>query len=643
MTEPLSIKKKVTDVLPPSIRRGIQELIKQFLVMEHSLLSGDEFVKQIHESIETFFLVLEEAYSDDDINFILLSQLDGIEDGIAFIRGAITNRLHAGRYLYEPVFFNPHNMGPFSKLYLFYEKFVDLFEDLISGYNKLKNGSTNGTTRLSLLVDISIYSSVHAQSFVPQTSKEIPDNVLVGITINEHAFFQIHATMVWLLHEIGHYVRPFDRRKRNIALRDIVFAWLTNMVYRELEQYLDLEIKKLQNSPKGVDKTEQEKIDLVTNHFAQEIFPIIDPILIKSLTKHFNNSLKSASDVMQSGDHAYESLLDQFHNSLDTYLIDLSIHLSMVLFSAKETPKDSNESPLHPTPQVLESPIKSIIVKLLNGTDIPADKEYPEPIIANLEYFSILSETSTSLFKEGKFSHKVTTDDMSVDRVGNAYLACLSTLGLNEPDVNNLKHFSNILLQCMKKAIETMKHEEVLDMLIYNLKEALAHLFWIRTLDIRSFKAYWAIMEPLIDQTALSPSEKIRLFGIPNAIITEYFNKIEKRSDSDLIKYEISPINTVQPGTWLPSKPLLYSKDDVVEEMRQMVLIPMGTYISEENDVFPEEQLFRSKIDGTTSSQRKLIENLRERYKEFIQDVDGKDHLSQEMQIIDFFSNTDKN
>jgi len=194
----------------------------------------------------------------------------------------------------------------------------------------------------------------------------------------------------------------------------------------------------------------------------------------------------------------------------------------------------------------------------------------------------------------------------------------------------------------MKKAIETMKHEAVLGMLIYNLREALAHMFWIRTLNIQTFETYWAIMEPLVNQTAFGKSERIRLFGIPNAIITEYFNIIENPKTSNLHKYEISPIDTLQPGTWLPGKQLLPSGDDLVEEMRQMVLIPMAEYLSKENDVFPEEQLFDLKTDGTASKHRKQIENLRERYKKFVPDVDGNDQLYQEIQIIDFFSNTDE-
>jgi hypothetical protein len=281
-------------------------------------------------------------------------------------------------------------------------------------------------------------------------------------------------------------------------------------------------------------------------------------------------------------------------------------------------------------------------MKLLSGTDKSDDETDPEPKIENLNYFSILSDESTFLFQKDMFFNRTTTGNLSTDRVGDAYLASLSALGLNEPHVNNLKHFTRILLQCMKKAIETMKHEEVLEMLIYNLREALAHMFWIRTLDIRSFETYWAIMEPLIDQTAFGKSERIRLFGIPNAILTEYFNKIEKRSALDLLKYEISPIDNLQQRTWLVGKQLLHSNDDIVEEMRQMVLIPMAAYLSEENNVFPEEQLFQLKTDGTTSIERKHIENLRERYKKFVPNAGGNDQLFQEMQIIDFFSNTNE-
>ena len=135
---------------------------------------------------------------------------------IAYNQAAIFLKRHS---------FAPLNIGPFSELYLFYEEFVDLFENLINSYNEsIENTSgkeEGATSQLSFLIDIVVHSSVDAKLFVPRTCISSPTSRLIGITLNEHSFFQIRDTVLLLLHEIGHYVRPFDRIKRNQLLLDI--------------------------------------------------------------------------------------------------------------------------------------------------------------------------------------------------------------------------------------------------------------------------------------------------------------------------------------------------------------------------------------------------------------------------------------
>jgi hypothetical protein len=606
--------------------------------MKHRLLSGDQFVKQIHGSLETFFLLLEEAHGDGGKNSRLLSQLNGIEAGIAFIQGAITNRLQAGRYLYEPALFNPHNMGPFSKLYSFYESFVDLFERLLTQYNNLRN-EAEGLARMSLLIDISIYSSVHAESYLPVTCKKIPDKVLVGITINERSFFQMKGTMVLLLHEIGRYVRPFDRRKRNLVLRNIVFAWLVNMVYGELMAYLDTALPS--NDTASMKESEQDKIRAVRKHFEDQLFQFVDPIITKTLARYFNEVVKSEPIIIEFGGDPYVSLLDQFYEFLDSYFTKLSNHLSVVLLSSKDSSSSAEESTMHPVSKTPESPIKAIILKLLSGQNTPADEIDPEPEIENLGYFERLCKTAMALFDEGAlFDYRSTSRNLDTDPALAAYLKSLSLLGINEATDDNQQHFTGILMQCIKKAIETMKHELVLGMLIKNLEQALAHMFWIRTLNIRDFDSYWEIVEPLMLQTAFDEEERIRDFGIPNAIITEYFDLIQHGKILEERQYKIPPINASTPLPGVSARKPSSSTEQWIDDLRYIIFIPMAKYLGEEDEIFPETHLFQQYSDRPASEDAKLIENLRNGFKNFMRDAKADGMFEQEMQIINFFSNS---
>jgi hypothetical protein len=631
-----TLKKEVLQALPISTQRGVEELINRYLIMRHSSHPEDKFVIQIKRSMETFFLLLEEAHCDE-MSSRLLDQLHSIEDGIAFIKGAITNRLHAARYLYEPSLFNPHSMGPFSNLYLFYENFVDLFERLATEYNKLKD-LQNAQSRVDFLVDISIYSSVSARPFVPYSCKKTPENILVGITINEHAFFQIEATIVLLLHEIGHYIRPFNRTSRNKLIREIAFNWLASITFSKMADYLNQGIFSPNFHPRN--NIEEENIRKVKYHIEAVLKSIIDPVLIKIFNKNYDRfiNLEEVTSEFKSEDPNACSLR-QYQPLLDNFLIYYSSQLGEILFAPQKIPLAEGFPPPPPKEQDEIPSITSDILEILDEETI-LKQENPNPS-SDYSYFATLCEEAIALFNTEEVFIQRAEENTAPDSSFSVYLKSLSLLGINEASKTNKIHFSKVLMQCVKMAVEQMKDEDVLETIIRNLDEALAHMFWIRTLDIKDFESYWKIVFPLMKQTVLDEDNIIINFGVPNAIITEYFNLLQQKHDNELAHYDIPTFDTSLLSQINEEKNSNASSENQgLQEafFRDTIFVPIADYLFKTDDVFPEKQFFQVSDSKALSADGILVKKLRDDFRQFVSGTGEKGKLAQEIQMINFFN-----
>ena len=194
----------------------------------------------------------------------------------------------------------------------------------------------------------------------------------------------------------------------------------------------------------------------------------------------------------------------------------------------------------------------------------------------------------------------------------DAYLKCLSLLGLNEPNTNNLDLFSKELIGSLKESLEITKEEFVLEFFIRAVDEALADMFLIKTLAIDDYSSYWNMIQPLFVNSFYNEADRTKYFGVRNAIIAEYFDLISSGGPQEQAKYNI---------------PLFPYKEDetsslhkaIVNDLRFIFIVPMAQYLSNKELVFPETLLFQKPADGEAiSSERELILILREQYKKFI-------------------------
>jgi hypothetical protein len=617
MIEESVFSTKSLNLLPVSTRRGIQKLEYDFLKMKHSTFSDEQLVSQIEESIKTFALMLDDAVCSDGDSSLLINQLKSIEDCIEFISNAITNRLQSGRFLYEANLFNPHNMGSFSELYSFYESFVDLLQRIIIAYNQ-KRDDDDKISRLSFLVDISTHSSVSAQLFLPVTCERIPRNRLVGITINETAFFQIRNTVIFLLHEIGHYVRPYKRKKRNIVVLDILINWISHAAANEMVMYLQTEVPLAFEDLE--EKNERKNIEILKEHFEEALISKIVPVLNDALRDSFEQFIVTDGTKVAYGDrNLYVDTLHVFHDLLNSFLTDLSTHLSDLLFW-----RDISGT---------KTGLKEIITdKLALKMPTRTKKHQKKP---NL--FAYLCQSATELFDDGNiFEYKPGAGISHPNVAFKAYLRSLSLLGLNEYSPKNLDLFVSVLMKCLKKSIEATIENSILDMFITGLDESLANLFWIRMLKVSDFEDYWKIEKSLIDQSVFNENARIRFFGIPNAIITEYFDLLQSPTPSEEQHYKIPPIDFSMFG----DNKEIYSpqhQQRVLDDMRFILFVPVAEFLQDEVSVFPEEYLFQVEKNTPLSSDGKQVLMIREAFQKYLIKTKRNSGFENEISLIHFF------
>lgn len=610
---------KALKSLPESTRRGIRELEDNFQKMKHSTFSDELFVDQIEKSLRIFAQILDETTCAQGPSSLIVSQLDSIEGGIQFINSAITNRLESSRYLYGASLFSPQNMGPISRLYSFYELFVDLLERLIATYDK-QNGP-NGH-QLDFLVDISAFTSVHAEEFVPLRCEEPPRSELIGITLNEQAFFQIRTTILILLHEIGHYVPPENREKRNRILQDRFLNWISTKVYHELYTFLHDEVLSIYDKMESGD--ERIAIGQVRTHFEKRLAIAIEPVITLALSHSLESFINSDQVISRFGKiDRYNTRLRDFQGLLELFLIDISNDLNRTLFSRKEA------KPEHGIWQNMVG----VLTQLVEVKDEEGD------IDKKVTYIERICEIAIELFETNDhFQYKGGSAHPGPNRALESYLRSLSLLGVNEYSEVNVKLFTRVLSQCLKKSIDAVRDNQVLEMLTRGIDEAVAHLFCIRTLNIEDFDKYWKMMEPIMSGSYYGKADQIRFFGIPIAIITEYFRLKNGTNPLDSPSYKISPFNLPIPD--FGKNKSKAEIDEMTSILQETFLVPVATYLTQHDDIFPENSLFQLVEGMPKTEDARLLQSIRRHFKEFSENTMTDYDLENELKIIDFLVNS---
>jgi len=599
MTKPANqsrFSKSVLEQLPASAFRGIQELEAGFRRMELSSLASRDSIHQIEESIGVFADILESTVCENQPHSLMNAQLDSIEEAIEFINSAINNRLQSSRYIFESKVLNRPSIGPFSQLYLFYESFVDLFERLISEYHSsIATGKSE--SKISFLLNVTVHSTIQASLYVPKTCEQHPSKRLIGIRLNQQSFFDIKNTIIILLHEIGHYMRPVDRIQRNKLFLQLFFNWQQDYIHLELRNFIDSI-----GTQRNLDLTKDQDIQ---SFFEDPVLSALFPIISIALETYFEDYIKSLhpQSLFPNG-NAYELGLSDFVRLLEKFVHWCSDNMSLSLYT--------NSNARNVFKDTLKESLQSIDdwQRMYSGEADNNDSK-------NEPFFSYLCRTATSV---------INNKEVNISSEGIDYLLkCLSLLGLNEATENNLDRLTEQIIQVMKRSLDISDRRKIIEMHYSILHEALADIFVVRALNIKDYETYWEIMKPLYDGTFYSNYDKKRFFGTRNAIMEEYFNLKNGRSLSkqeEPIEYKI-PLYFDQEysGSVNIKGKTISDYELMVGNLRYSLFVPVAEFLSMDEQIYPEsvfQQPVTIKANAHTDGE--LVNQLREKYMKMVFD-----------------------
>jgi len=584
--------------LPRATQRGLIEIERMYQMMDLSGHATPKYLDKIQSSIETFASILEEAICDND-NTRLLDQIQSIDDAIIFISNAITNRLQASRFLYDTKFFNQKSIGPYSKVYQFYEDLVEHFGNLINQYNQHIHEGAN--SKLNFLLNILIHSTVKVQLFVPSTCSDNPKNRFLGIVLNEYSFFNLTHTVTYILHEIGHYVPPFSRRERNnlffkiysSVLKKHIIDYLTEIFYKELKgKELDAGAK--DNFP--------EDISLCFDKLFSLLSQLAEELTDEYFTKYAELSKKQAAPDFY--------ILDDYKQHISKAQLNLAVNLNEILLldtlEKGDEPRRIEELLL----QKLDGAPSAEILKLANGA------------ISYRNLFDLLCDFSQQLFTAGGLFYNE-ADNSANNEYLAVYLKGISYLALNENTKKNKELFSAKFFQFLKKALDELELIQIVETIHNHVDEAIADHFSFRALDITSVDFYWKIFGSIYLEDSYSLEYKRKSFGGRIAIAIEYLRKFEKKPIT--VPDEAKTIIEFADTTSGEENGLS------VEDKQNLIYRPIANFLYTKN-VFPEIELFQS-----VESKQGPTPNFRKNFRAL---VDTNSSIAAEISLLQTFNNT---
>jgi len=577
----------VVQRLPPSTQRGLLELERNYQRMNFGSYSYASLIAQIEQALRIFSSILEDASCDSDNGSLLIEQLTSIQDGIQFINGAILNRLQSNRYLFEAEAFNAPNVGPFADLYQFYEELIDLFERLIVHYNQ-RIPDKEVVQDICFLLDITVHSPIRAELFVPRTCTQRKMRKLIGITLNEQSFFQMRDGIVLLLHEIGHHVRPFDRKARNKKLFDIIVDFQGLLVQKEVLELINPVLVNLSGTH---GKKAYKKLTEVSRHFERVVVPDLMAVVHAVFDDLFAEFIGSKAYKADFGTRDPRFLsIREFSRVLLLFMVNLSSDLSQSIFHKSEAKSGIKEK---------------IVAELKHRKNSNQNSVFEE-----------MSEKATQLLfdKDWLLEYQNQSGGNPANTALDAYLRCLSILGLNEPSENNQKLLTEKLIQALRISVEATKDINFIDFFSTAFDEALADLFTLKALNIDSYEDYWELTQHLVNNVFHKKFDQQKFLAVRNAIIWEYYKPHQANGSMLQNRYDLTQaIDDFSPG-----RAPRGTVDALQKQIKELLIEPIAEHLRKQEQIFPENIIFK----GLTERDTILIRTLRQYFK-FLTNKDG--------------------
>ena len=608
--------KNLLEILPNAVSLGLRELGHNYQKMAHSQIADEMLQKEIRSAIVTFNAILCEAIGKNDNIRLIIEQTESVEDAISFINQAISNRLQSSRYFYEVTTFSPINIAPFSKIFLFYERLLNLIEKLISFYDHNLNDGGTGS-KLNFLIDISVHSSVNANLFIPTVATLTPKSRLIGININERCFFQLQETILLLFHEIGHYVRPVSRESRNVLVRNILINWLVftvdallrNKLFNKFYSQIDDTFK--EDTDKELREIQIQNLRLVQLHFEQEVFKVIRRILFVSLEEDINNFFIENLGNNNTSKNSPNLSINEINRSI---LQDYWSFLSQWLKSFTNISKIT-DSPVNKLKQRIKDHLEKNS-KILGETDC-------NNTIPNLYKIANRLFEPQQLFQYREGEGNINSENTVAF---DAYLTALTNLNLLENNEESLNQLSELLVNLFPTSLSYCDNANLLDKIFESVDEGFADLFMIQVGCIESWEEYIELITDQADYLKLPDDIKSAQFTIRTDIIKEYFKQkdtLNNTQNNEIIEQENNEFHET-----------LKSQD---ENIQTILVKPIANFLAKNSLSFSQENFFNINISELNPTEIYVISNFPILFRELFEIRDTESYFSKEIALLNLF------
>ncbi|NSW90690.1 MAG: hypothetical protein HPY74_08460 [Firmicutes bacterium] len=300
--------------LPGTLYLPLQNLLYKCEQLSQSAF-GITLFHELPNIIATLFLTLMESMGCKiDVNSLMnehipenilanlrndtgtQTNIDSLMLAIQLLSEFITDRIQAGRFLSEVPLTNLKFKESISKVIIAYSSLITTVMKEIQQCLRKLNGTLTKTSQaeseLVVFLTLGISNQINSFLFFPDSSLN-PPRRLISVNCDNMSLFHINYAVCLILHEIAHYIRPLDRKKRNEYFLKMVCGQVTqkvisfmfgntNAVSDECMQLFSIIVEHIENTLYEiiwVSLTEDEK-NLIFMEFKDRLYTFITNSLI---------------------------------------------------------------------------------------------------------------------------------------------------------------------------------------------------------------------------------------------------------------------------------------------------------------------------------------------------------------------------
>jgi hypothetical protein len=186
------------------------------LIIE-SLETIEKNIKDSCNTVKRELLCPETHSIVDKINEVKKDIIEGIEN----ISHYTQNRFQANNIIFEASSAKLYDITALSKIFYIYANIIESVE----GSLRLIKGNEKAKSSINSKINYFPYYTVSefiGSKILFQHSHPVPDTRLIPIEMDFTTFWDIKTSIPFIIHEMGHYIRPYDRQKRNEIFAKII-------------------------------------------------------------------------------------------------------------------------------------------------------------------------------------------------------------------------------------------------------------------------------------------------------------------------------------------------------------------------------------------------------------------------------------